>query len=310
MLRSLRIAAACACIAAINTASAQAHGIAGDRIFPATLTMDDPAVGDELSLPTFQLQPGQTGTAANEYDYGVEWDKTIVKGFGVAFNDGYTNIRQPAAADGNKYGWQDPILTLKYTFFESDRHEILASFGVQKEFGGVGGVNSIGADGVGWTQPTLYVGKGLGDLPPSLGLLRPLAITGELGYQWEDKDFQNPDLWNANFSIQYNLQYLQSQVKDYGLPDFVNRLIPLVEVTTTTPASSSTAGTATNSTIAPGILYEGGSYQFGIEALIPATHATGNEVGMIAQLHFYLDDVFPNSLGKPVFDGAAPRLQW
>ena len=28
MLRSLRIAAACACIAAINTASAQAHGIA------------------------------------------------------------------------------------------------------------------------------------------------------------------------------------------------------------------------------------------------------------------------------------------
>ena len=31
---------------------------------------------------------------------------------------------------------------------------------------------------------------------------------------------------------------------------------------------------------------------------------------MIAQLHFYLDDVFPNSLGKPVFDGAAPRLQW
>ena len=310
MLRSLRIAAACACIAAINTASAQAHGIAGDRIFPATLTMDDPAVGDELSLPTFQLQPGQTGTAANEYDYGVEWDKTIVKGFGVAFNDGYTNIRQPAAADGNKYGGQDPILTLKYTFFESDRHEILASFGVQKEFGGVGGVNSIGADGVGWTQPTLYVGKGLGDLPPSLGLLRPLAITGELGYQWEDKDFQNPDLWNANFSIQYNLQYLQSQVKDYGLPDFVNRLIPLVEVTTTTPASSSTAGTATSSTIAPGILYEGGSYQFGIEALIPATHATGNEVGMIAQLHFYLDDVFPNSLGKPVFDGAAPRLQW
>jgi hypothetical protein len=87
-------------------------------------------------------------------------------------------------------------------------------------------------------------------------------------------------------------------------------MIPLVEVTTTTPASSSTAGTGTSSTIAPGFLYEGGSYQFGIEALIPATHSTGNEVGMIAQLHFFLDDVFPNTLGKPIFDGAAPRLQW
>jgi hypothetical protein len=28
-----------------------AHGVAGDRFFPATLAVDDPAVADELSLP-------------------------------------------------------------------------------------------------------------------------------------------------------------------------------------------------------------------------------------------------------------------
>src|SRR5438045_6833731 len=31
---------------------ARAHGFAGSRFFPATLTTDDPFVNDELSLPT------------------------------------------------------------------------------------------------------------------------------------------------------------------------------------------------------------------------------------------------------------------
>src|SRR5579872_4689881 len=34
------------------TSGAAAHGIVGDRFFPATLITDDPAVADELSLPT------------------------------------------------------------------------------------------------------------------------------------------------------------------------------------------------------------------------------------------------------------------
>jgi hypothetical protein len=33
--------------------SADAHGIAGNRYFPGTLTFDDPAVADELTLPNF-----------------------------------------------------------------------------------------------------------------------------------------------------------------------------------------------------------------------------------------------------------------
>ncbi len=312
-----RLIAALACALLVAPLSGQAHGIAGDRVFPATLTIDDPAVGDELSLPTFALPPGQTGTAANEYDYGFEWDKTIIKGFGFAVNSGFTNLRQPASADGNKYGWNDPVVTLKYTFLVNGRHEAMASFGVQKEIGGVGAVNSLGEDASGWTQPTLYFGKGFGDLPASAGLLRPFAITGEVGYQWADEPHPtaadgtvsiNPDIWNIGLSLQYNMQYLRAQVKDYGLPEFVNNVIPLVEFAYSTPASASHTGTTSGGTLAPGFLYEGGSYQIGIEALVPTTHSAGNELGMIAQLHFFLDDVFPNSLGKPLFDGEAPRL--
>jgi len=311
MNRSFMCAAAIGCTALLLPLAAQAHGIAGDRIFPATLVMDDPAVGDELSLPTVAIQPGSTGTAANEYDYGFEWDKTIVKGFGIAFNAGYTSFRQPGSAGGNKYGWQDPVITAKYEFLENDAHEILGSVGIQRELGGDGAVNSLGADTVGWTQPTIYLGKGFGDLPSSLGLLRPFAITGELGYQLQDSDHSTsaggaaiPDVLNPSFSLQYSMEYLQSQVKDYGFPAFVNNLVPLVEVSYSLPSHDGTP----QGQFAPGILYEGGSYQLGLEALIPANHASGNELGVIAQLHFYLDDIFPNTLGKPLFAGEAPRI--
>jgi hypothetical protein len=287
---------------------AHAHGIAGDRLFPATLSIDDPAVGDELSAPTFVYQP-QSGSGGSpetrSYGYGVEWDKTITKNFGFAINDGYSVIRQQGS--NSLYGWNDLVTTLKYQFFENDAHEILMSAGVQREWGGTG-AQRVGADTTGWTQPTLYAGKGLGDLPESLGLLRPIALTGELGYQLSDVPTansangpsHNPNFWNIGFTVQYDMAYLHNQVKDYGLPDVVNHLIPIVEFAYSTPASTG-YGATTTGTIAPGVLYEGGSYQIGVEALIPATKASGSRTGMIAQLHFYLDDIFPTTLGKPVF---------
>ena len=39
-------------MAAFDADPAAAHGFAGKRFFPATLTNDDPFVADELSLPT------------------------------------------------------------------------------------------------------------------------------------------------------------------------------------------------------------------------------------------------------------------
>ena len=51
----------------------------------------------------------------------------------------------------------------------------------------------------------------------------------------------------------------------------------------------------------PGIIWSGQKMQFGIEAIIPTTQATGRNVGFIAQLHFYLDDIFPHTIGRPIF---------
>ena len=46
-----------------------------------------------------------------------------------------------------------------------------------------------------------------------------------------------------------------------------------------------------------------GNLELGAKYQIPINERTGNTVGVIAQLHFYLDDLFPHSLGRPLFGG-------
>jgi hypothetical protein len=98
------------------------------------------------------------------------------------------------------------------------------------------------------------------------------------------------------------MPYLKSAVVDLGLPDFINHLIPLVEANLQTPVTNTlTSGTMTTGTTNPGVIWVGNTFQVGIEALIPINRQSGTNVGVIAQLHFYLDDIDPNGIGKPIF---------
>ena len=129
-------------------------------------------------------------------------------------------------------------------------------------------------------MPTLYFGKGFVDLATSLNWVRPFAITGQFGYAIPgvskvtnasfnpetgetdiDTEF-NPRVFNWGFTLQYSMPYLKSAVVDLGLPDFVNRLIPIVEASLQTPVSNTaTSGTVTTGTINPADIYVGNKYQ-------------------------------------------------
>jgi hypothetical protein len=89
-------------------------------------------------------------------------------------------------------------------------------------------------------------------------------------------------------------------VRDYGLPDFVRRLIPLVEFEMQTPIDRGQSGRTTG-TVNPGIIWAGKFFQVGVEAVVPINERTGKNVGIRGMLHFFLDDLFPNSIGRPLF---------
>jgi hypothetical protein len=250
----------------------------------------------------------------HEYDFNFEYDKRITANLGLAVNYGW-NIFQTDHAK-TQTGFQNLFVTAKYQTCVSPDHEFIFTVGLQREFGRTG-TQHTGADEYGATTPTVYFGKGLNDLP--VGFLRPFAITGQFSYSIADKGLKatpvtdpdtglislqfnsgNSNQWFGGISVQYSIPYLQSQVRDLGLPSFIGRLTPLVEITWSSPATSpSTQGTTW--TAAPGIIYSARWYQVGVEALIPLNKA-GTNVGVIAQLHLFFDDLFPNTLGKPVVD--------
>src|SRR5579863_981060 len=113
---------------------AEAHAVCGNRVFPPTLTMDDPGVGDELSLPTISYLPipdNGGNSAGHSVDYGFEWDKTITKDFGIAINGDYFTLHGGAQ---NLHGWDNFTGTLKDELPCWDTHEFLVSVGVIRNF--------------------------------------------------------------------------------------------------------------------------------------------------------------------------------
>ncbi len=299
--------------ATLLTHQANAHGIAGDHLFISTLLIDDANVADEASLPTFSYlpQPADGGPAPAQYGLGFEFDKRITENFGFAINDGQTWLKQPGTKTAT--GWGNLEVTLKYKAYVSDKHEFMTSVGVTREFARTGATGdraaALGSEDSSATTPTVYFAKGFGDLP--VGWIRPLALTGELAYTVADRGLKVDPVslapanngrsngWNGGLSLQYSLRYLSSQVKDYGLPEFVNRLTPVAELSWSSPATSP-SGDRTQYLWGIGLNYTARDYAVGIEALIPGNRNTGSHPGVIVQFHLYFDDLMPHSLGKPV----------
>lgn len=301
MSRLLRGAVAAGLVlAAMPATQALAHAVCGNRVFPATLVMDDPGVSDELSLPTVVYTPipaANGSPSGHSVDYGYEVDKTITRDLGIAINGDYFTQRLPGQTLN---GWDNVTVTLKDAVPCNEPHEFMMAVGVIREFGGTGSSQLLNAgvvDSVSNTAPTLYVGKGMGDLP--IGYFRPFAVTGELGYQISDSPGITPNQWNWAASLQYSMPYIQQHIKALDVPNFMTRLIPLVETSFSTPAHGLTTGT-----ISPGILYLANTWQLGAEAMIPANGATARSqgTGFIFQFHIFLDDMFPRSIGRPLIN--------
>jgi len=300
-----------------------AHEIVGNRFFPATLGIDDPGVNDELALPTISSFKTGDDPSFRQLDFSGEFSKRITEAFAIAVGSTYSRLSPPGGPTGTgANGFQNLETTFKYRVLKDPAHEFVMSVGLSIEWGGTG-ASSVGADPFNAYTPTVYFGKGLGDLPDTFSWVRPVAITGQVGYAipgrnstttfgvdpdsgvaTADTEF-HPRVLNWGGTIQYSMPYLKSAVIDLGLPDFVDHLIPLVEANLQTPvANTFTSGTRTTGTINPGVIWVGTTFQFGVEALIPINRQSGTNIGVIAQLHFYLDDIDPGGIGKPIFGNA------
>src|SRR5260370_10653312 len=174
-------------IALIPLGGSGAHEIVGNRFFPATLTIDDPGVNDELSLPTVANFNTGDDPSVRQRDISAEFSKRITEAFAVSFGSTFSSLKSPGGPTGmGASGFQNFETTFKYRVFRDPVHEFVMSVGVNIEWGGTG-AESVGADPFNTYTPTVYFGKGFGDLPDTLSWIRPDAIPVQVGYSLAGK---------------------------------------------------------------------------------------------------------------------------
>jgi hypothetical protein len=277
-----------------DTKTTRAHGIVGDRFFPPTIQTDDPFAVDELAFPTVSTFKNPGSPPTRETDVGFDFSKEIFPRLALGVSEEFVNLAPDGMSSVN--GFNNFTLSAKYQLWLNAPHEAIFSAGAEWEVGGTGS-RKIGATSANTFTPTVYYGKGFGDLPDALNYARPFALTGTLGQTFPTSAEPNNLLWG--FALEYSLPYLQSQVKDLGLSAPFRNLIPLVEFSLSTPENRD--GGPTTGTINPGILWGNKHLQIGVEAIIPANRATGSGVGAVFQVQFFIDDLLPKWFGHPIF---------
>lgn len=290
-------------VASLAAQAAQAHAVAGDRVFVNTLLIDDPGVGDEANLPIYSVtSPDGKSTVT---DLNFEYDKTITSSLGVGAGTDYDWITNDVMDNKKSHGgFNDPYVQVKYRWILLPEHEFMSSVAVQQAFGRAGttGIDS----GYDTTVVSGYFGKGLGDIP--FDPIRPFAVTGELSYNIPNTGYASGygglNYWTGGLTLQYSFPYLQSQIKNYGLPLVLANLTPLAELGWSSAAASSAfrpTDDPTTFTLGTGAVWTGEFYSLSTELLWPLNGASGHGLGVIGQFHLYFDDLFPDTLGKPIF---------
>lgn len=299
----------------MREAPAQGSSI-GKRSFAVTRFVEDPLVADELLLPSVVhiKRPHLLGDVpTKETDVAAEVMKVVTPDFAVSVAGTWVQLDREGATSVS--GFDNLTVALKYKLFQDDTRETVVSLGVAWDVGGTGR-GAIGANSFDVVSPGVFWGKGFGDLPDALRLLEPLAITGMVGADIPTSGTtrtartvrdqavieleRNPDVLQWGFVAEYSLAYLQSFVADTGLRAPIKQLIPLVELALQTPIDRGAAG-RTMGTVNPGFVWQGEAIQIGVEAVVPINSRTGKNVGVQASLTFFLAELLPKRLGRPLF---------
>jgi hypothetical protein len=303
--------------------SVEAHGIAGNRFFVGTLTLDDPSVANEAILPNFSTLNGPV-EGGNATDNRFDWSFTrlLTPFLQAQVDSGWIHRNWSTARTS---GFETTDVGIKSEIYRNNQHEMLVSAGL---LWGIGhsGAQAVGADEPNSIQPGIFFGKGFGDLPAGLAWLRPFAVTGAfvdelpigtattaLGFNAANGKLQSTfvsvvETLHWGLSLQYSTYYLTNRFTG-GPPkdEPLNQLLPLVEFSFDTPRGQNTAATMN-----PGLAYVAVAWQLAGEVIVPLNREGGSGTGFRAQLLFFLDDLIPKLFDKPLLSDKPERdqLSW
>ena len=266
------------CLSALLPVYAAAHGIVGDRYFPPTVVVDDPFAANEIHAVagrSANIDVDKVSTVTGNIAV-VGGGMEPIAGLGVSLDGVY---RSPNGnLDNVGSGFDDLYYRVKQELWTDLRHEFQLSAGVNGQLANTG---TKGADGYFTYVPSVLFAKGFGDLPESLSLLKPAAITGVIGYQVPSTR-NAPQAFNWGLTLQYSFMYLNEHVQPTGWSDFANRLIAVVEFPMQTCMSTACRHQVIGS-VNPGVVWVGSHFNIATELVIPSSTGSGKGTGFLVQ---------------------------
>ncbi|HKT41265.1 MAG TPA: hypothetical protein VJQ86_02820 [Rhodanobacteraceae bacterium] len=290
ILNYWRALPAIAVVCAFIPVGAHAHAIAGQRLFPSTLTFDDPGIGAELPLVFSHVR----ADGVTQDDLGIAVTKPVTQNFSLIAGTDYVGVSQAGAPAS--YGWGNFEFGGVWQVYRNAASESIGSFSVSRSFAHTG--SRATRDDFSTWSPAFNFGQGFGNAHADW--LRPFALTGSLGLDLPN-DRNEPRMLNWGLSLQYSVPYLQNFVKYAGIKAPFDKMIPIIELPMQTCLDRGCHGQTTGY-LAPGVIWIGRFVQWGFELQIPVNRRTGNAVGVMFGFDFYLDDLAPHGFGAPLFN--------
>lgn len=286
---------AAAVAAALAPGLAAAHGFAGKRFFPSTLTFNDPFTQDEVNVLYRRLDNvNEGGTSTDEQGVQVNYAKSITPSIQLSIGTAYDKFKFTGATPVD--GTNNLAVGIKGIGYVDPQAESVWSLGLDVSVARTGS-DQIGRD-YSIFSPTVMYGKGFGGA--SAGLLRPLQIAAAVGMDLPARGSVSR-AFNLDLALEYNLSYMTSFVQGTALPWPFRDAVPVIEMPLAVCVDQGCRGDLTG-TVNPGIMFYNPYGQIALEAPVPINGATGNSVGVLLQVDLYLDRLFPHSLGRPIFN--------
>jgi hypothetical protein len=296
----------------IATCSEGSAAYVGDRYFPSTLATVVPTAADFFNPPNFVKLPDTATTpSTREIDIPTTYSRLVTKDWSVFFTETFRILDD--ANRGRRSGFDNLVIGTQYQLYTNPEHQFIVTVGGTAAIGGTGA--SPVAASFSTLTPTVYIGKGFGDLPDSVAWLRPLTVSGTIAVAVPTDSTSlttttlstgattlsetiNPKILQLGFALEYSLitnMYTGANRTGTRYPE---GWVPLVEFTTATPLNGPLVGRTTG-TVNPGVIWVSRYLQVGVEAIIPMDAHSGRDLGVRAQAHLYLSEIFPDL--KPIF---------
>src|ERR1700720_2207545 len=146
----------------------------GDRFFPSTLATTVPTPADFYKPPYFVLLPSTATTPSiREIDIPTTYSRLVTRDLAVFFAETFRILED--ANRGTRSGFGNFVIGAQYQLYTNPEHQFVVTVGGTAAIGGTGAPGI--ASSFSTLTPTVYIGKGFGDLPDSVPWLRPLTIS-------------------------------------------------------------------------------------------------------------------------------------